>query len=398
MNWLQVIGVGDNGWKSLSPEGREALETAEVVIGSERLFVRLSGLRAECVQWPSPITEVAEVIRTYHGRRVAVVATGDPLWYSVGSLIAKSFASEEVRFHPQLSSFQQAACHMGWALQEVACETIHGRPIELISPLLGDGQRLLLLGENSESPKRVAAFLRQNGFAASGITVLSHLGGVEESRAEGWAENWEQPVPSFHVLAIECRASGPQKTEAGRVPGLSDDHYEHDGQITKREVRAVTLSKLRPMPGELLWDIGCGAGSVAIEWVRAAPGARAIGVDRDAERLGMARRNASRLGAVKLELIEGDAAEILSQSEDPDAVFFGGGMTMEAIEKAHARLRPHGRLVCNAVTLESETLLANCHDRFGGEMCRIAIDTLSPIGSRRGWRPSMPVTQWSLSK
>jgi len=397
MSTLHVIGVGDDGLTSLSPEARAALETAEVVIGSKRLFARLPDLKGEKVVWPSPLSGVAEVIRAHAGKRIAVIATGDPLWYSIGSLIAKSVAAADLRFHPQLSSFQLAASRMHWALQEVACETIHGRPVERISPLLGDGQHLLLLGKNAGSPKEVAAFLRDNGFGASDISVLAHLGGGEESRIDGSAENWDREVPAFHVVAVTCRASGAPQP-CGRVPGLANGQYEHDGQITKREVRAVTLAMLRPMPGELLWDIGCGAGSIAIEWVRGAPGARAVGIDRDGGRLALARENAKRLGGFGIDWIEGEAADILSCEEDPHAVFFGGGLDQDLIEQAWARLRPHGRMVCNAVTQESELVLAACHEQFGGEMRRIAVQTLDAVGRRHAWRPLMPVTQWSCVK
>ncbi len=394
---VHIIGVGDDGMQSLSLGAREALEKADVVIGSRRLFDRLPGLAAETIAWPRPISAMTDLIRAHEGRRIAVIATGDPLWYSAGSLIAGAFPPERLRFHPQLSSYQLAASRMQWALQEVACETIHGRPVERISPLLGDGQRLLLLGRDRESPREVAAFLRESGFGASAITVLSHLGGAEESLIDGRADDWDRPVADFHVLAVTCRAAAALQP-CGRTPGLANGQYVHDGQITKREIRAVTLAMLRPMPGELLWDIGCGAGSVAIEWVRGASGARAVAIDRDAERLVLARDNARRLGGTEIEWIEGEAAGILACREDPNAVFFGGALDQGLVERVWARLGPHGRIVGNAVTQEAEIVLAACHRQLGGELRRIAIQTLDAVGRRHAWRPSMPVTQWSCGK
>ncbi|MEM7619254.1 MAG: precorrin-6y C5,15-methyltransferase (decarboxylating) subunit CbiE [Pseudomonadota bacterium] len=405
MTWLHVIGMIDNTPNSLSSEALEAIERADTVITARRHFDAFPNLKADHIAWPSPFSQAIDLLKTHRGKHIAVISTGDPLWYSVGTLIAQSFPSEDIKFYPQISSFQLAASRMQWSLQDITCETIHGRPISRLAPLLGDQQKLLLLAHDHTSPKALANYLTDNSFGASEITALSHIGSERENHISETAKSWQHQVEDFHVLALTCNAD--KKTETlehskpislGRMPGLENDMFDHDGQMTKRDVRAITLSKLRPMPGELLWDIGCGVGSVAIEWMRAAPRTQAIGIDKRSDRLQKARKNADKLGAPGLQLIEGDVSQIFLQKTPPHAIFFGGGISHKHIESAIERLNPHGRIVCNAVTIETEQILARCYQTHGGMLNRVALYDLIPVGEYHGWKPTMPITQWSFTK
>lgn len=397
MVWLHVIGMGDNGPDSLQPEALAALRQADLLVGGERNLELLPDLQAERLAWPKPFSRSMDFLRAHEDRQVAVIVTGDPLWYSAGARIARAFSREEVRFYPQVSAFQLACARLQWSLPDITCDTIHGRPVSQVEPLLGEGQKLLLLAWDHTTPKELGGFLAERGFGGSNLTALCHMGGADERRIEGKASDWNHEVEDFHLLAVELIADQPVPT-LGRLPGLADERFRHDGQLTKRDIRALTLAKLRPMPGELLWDLGCGCGSVAIEWMRAAPNTRAIGVELNAERLAMARENMQRLGAEKLRLIEGDVTEIFDEEEAPHAIFFGGGTSFELIELGYIHLRSHGRLVCNAVTMETEQLLFRAHERWGGDLTRINLSELSKLGGYHGWRPAMPITQWSLTK
>ena len=352
---IDVIGMGEDGLPGLDPEARRCLREAELVIASPRLHSRMAGIRAPRMEWPKPIADVVPLLRDRTESRIAAVVSGDPLWYSVGNLLARAFAPDSCCFHPHVSSFQIAACRLGWAMPEIACCTVHGRPIERISPLLGHGQRILLLTADGTAPAKVGKYLVDSGYGATRLTVLANLGSSRESRQSGIAAEWPGRTEDFHVLALDIRASG-RTLPRGRAPGLPDTAFEHDGQLTKQSVRAATIAKLRPMPGDLLWDLGCGCGSVAIEWMRGAIGARAIGIDRSENRLQLARRNADALGADGISLVEGDVLDALTWPGEPDAVFIGGGLSSELVDGAWSRLRSGGRLVANAVTWDSAAI------------------------------------------
>ncbi|MEM1130826.1 MAG: precorrin-6Y C5,15-methyltransferase (decarboxylating) subunit CbiT, partial [Pseudomonadota bacterium] len=274
--------------------------------------------------------------------------------------------------------------------------TVHGRPVEQVVPFLTPNARLLLLTQDGATPAVVAALLRERGFGSSRMTVLAALGGPNEASRTGTASDWTGPDPDFHVLAVECLAD--DNTHGLPLTGLPDDAFEHDGQMTKREIRALTLAALAPRRGHLLWDIGSGCGSVAIEWLRAARDTEAVGVEPRAERRALAAANATRLGAPRLQQIEGTAPEALAGLPEPDAIFIGGGLSEESAAAALAALPRHGRLVANAVTLESEALLAGLQERHGGHLVRLSVQRAETVGRRRGWRAAMPVTQWSLTK
>jgi precorrin-6Y C5,15-methyltransferase (decarboxylating) len=396
-SWLHIVGIGEDGMDGLVPATRAVVEAAEIIIGGERHHALAANITAKRLAWPNPFDALMSTIEGLRGRRVVILATGDPLWFSVGARIGRALDPSEIIYHPQLSAFQLAAARMGWSLPDVETLTVHGRPVEQMIAFIQPDARLLVLTTGAETPAQIAAFLTQRGFGGSKMTVLAAMGGKDEARFEGTAENWKHEVPAFNTLAVECIAA-PDAALMPRVPGLADNLFQSDGTMTKQEVRAATVAKLMPMRGALLWDIGTGCGSVAIEWMRAARYARAIGIEPRADRRAMAAANALALGAPKLELIEGTVPDALEGLAAPDAIFIGGGLNRATFEAAWAALRPLGRLVANAVTLESEAELIVLHKIYGGDLVKISIHRAEPLGRMTGWRPSMPVTQWSLVK
>jgi len=395
--WLHIVGIGEDGFDGLTPATRAVVEAAEVIIGGERHHALAQNITAERLAWPSPFNAMIETIEGLRGKRAVVLVTGDPLWFSVGARIGRAMDPSESVYHPQLSAFQLAAARMGWSLADVETLTVHGRPVEQMIAFIQPDVRLLVLTTGAQTPAQIAQFLAERGFGKSKMTVLAAMGGKDELRSDGTAEAWDHEVPAFNTLAVECIAA-PDAALLPRVPGLADALFQSDGTMTKQEIRAATLAKLMPMRGALLWDIGCGSGSVAIEWMRAARYARAIGIEPRADRRAMAGANAMALGAPKLELVEGFVPDALGGLPAPDAIFIGGGLSRATFDAAWAALRPLGRLVANAVTLESEAELMALHAEFGGELVRISVCRAEPVGRLTGWRPAMPVTQWSLVK
>ncbi|WP_293448272.1 precorrin-6y C5,15-methyltransferase (decarboxylating) subunit CbiE [Planktotalea sp.] len=395
--WLHIVGIGEDGMEGLVPATRAVVEAAEIIIGGDRHH-RLSGsVSATRVAWPSPFDALIDVLESHRGKRVVVLATGDPLWFSVGARIGRAIDPSKITYHPQLSAFQLAGARMGWSMPDVETLTVHGRPVEQMIAYIQPDIRLLILTTGAETPAQIAAFLSARGFGQSKMTVLAAMGGQDEQRFDGIAADWDHVVPAFNTMAVECIAA-PDAALLPRVPGLSDELFQSDGTMTKQEVRAATLAKLMPMRGALLWDIGTGCGSVAVEWMRAARYARAIGIEPRADRRAMAAANALALGAPKLELIDGKVPEALAGLDAPDAVFIGGGLSDATFDAAWGALRPLGRLVANAVTLESEAVLIRLHKVHGGQLVKLQVNRAEPVGSMTGWRPFMPVTQWSLIK
>lgn len=395
--WLHIVGIGEDGLDGLTPATRAVVEAAEVILGGDRHHLLSDAITAERIAWPSPFDAMVDTIRGLKGRRAVVLVTGDPLWFSVGARIGRAIDPAEIVYHPQLSAFQLAAARMGWSLADVETLTVHGRPVEQMIAFIQPDARLLILTTGAETPGRIAAFLTERGFGRSRMTVLAAMGGAEERRFDGVAESWAHEVPAFNTLAVECIAA-PEAALLPRVPGLDDALFRSDGTMTKQEVRAATVARLMPMRGALLWDIGTGSGSVAIEWMRAAHYARAIGIEPRADRRAMAAENALALGTPRLELVDGEAPAALDGLAAPDAVFIGGGLAPEVFDACWAALRPLGRLVANAVTLESEADLLALHKRHGGQLSKITVQRAEPVGRYTGWRPHMPVTQWSLVK
>ncbi len=400
-HWLDIVGIGEDGLAGLSVAAREALERAEVIIGGDRHHHLAPGIDAERLRWPHPFDALIDQLEARRNQRLVILATGDPLWFSVGARIARAIDPAGIRYHPQLSAFQWAACRLGWSLADVETLTAHGRPAAQVVPYFWPGACLLILTAGSETAGEIARLLAARGYGASKMSVLGNLGADDESRHDGIAADWADNdpsarLPAFNTLAVTC--AGNPCPLLSRLPGLPDDAFVHDGLITKRAVRAVTLSRLMPSRNALLWDIGSGAASVAIEWMRAAPGARAIGIDPNIRRHEMARQNAIELGVPKLELIYGAAPDALDGLAQPDAVFIGGGLSATVVDRALTALPAGGRLVANAVTLERDAVLTEMHARHGGELTRLEISAAAPVGGLTGWRPAMPVTQWALER
>ncbi|MDS9948194.1 MAG: precorrin-6y C5,15-methyltransferase (decarboxylating) subunit CbiE [Planktomarina sp.] len=396
-SWLHIVGIGEDGLEGLAPATRAVVQSAEVIVGGERHHQLSGDVSGERVKWPSPFDALIEKLRALRGRTVVVLATGDPLWFSIGARIGRAIEPVEITYYPQLSAFQLAAARMGWSMADVETLTVHGRPVEQMIAFIQPKQRLLILTTGDQTPGEIANFLTARGFGQSKLTVLAAMGGDNEQIFNGHAETWDHEVPSFNTLAVECIAT-PDALLLPRVPGLPDDFFEHDGTMTKREVRALTIAKLMPMRGALLWDIGAGCGSVAVEWMRAARDAQAIGIEPRADRRLMASKNALSLGTPQLQLVDGSAPLALIELPPPDAVFVGGGLTNEVFDAAWAALKPLGRFVANAVTLESEKILMELLEKHGGELSRLAVSRAEPVGQYHGWRSFMSVTQWSIIK
>ncbi|MFI1615845.1 precorrin-6y C5,15-methyltransferase (decarboxylating) subunit CbiE [Streptomyces lydicus] len=407
---LTVVGIGADGWAGLPAASRQALCDAEVLIGGARQLALLPDrCTGERVPWPSPLRPaVAGLLATYAGRRVCVLASGDPMFYGIGrtltEVLAESAGSAGAR-HPGLrvlphpSSVSYACARLGWPVEDTEVVTLVGRPAENLLRALYDGHRLLVLSAGAGTPAEVAALLRAHGFGPTRMRVLEQLGGERERLTEGLAADWDAPpADPLNVLALDL-ARAPGTPPLSTVPGLPDTAYEHDGQLTKRHVRAATLAALAPAPGELLWDIGGGSGSIAVEWLRAHRGCRAVSVERDAVRAERIGRNARSLGVPALRVVHGPAPAALAGLPTPDAVFIGGGLTAPGLlDACWEALPPGGRLVANTVTLESEALLAERYRRHGGELVRLAVSHAVPVGGFTGWRQAMPVTQWSAVK
>jgi precorrin-6Y C5,15-methyltransferase (decarboxylating) len=397
--WLTIVGMGEDGFEGLSSAAQQVLKEAEAVIGSKRLLSFLPELKAERHEWPQPFNVMAEKITSYRGRRTVILATGDPMNYGVARKLFDHLPFEECRVIPHLSAFSLAAARLGWSLPDCDTLSLHGRPVAAIEPFIQPDVRLIALTADGNAPADVAQRLVARGYGSSIMHVLENLGGKLERISNYPAQVF--PTIEFsdlNLLGIECRAS-PDAALRPRVPGLPDDAFIHDGQLTKREVRAATLAALAPTPDALLWDVGAGCGSVAIEWMRAARGTRAIAFERDGARRTMIAENMDRLGAPMLKVIEGEAPASLANQPAPDAVFIGGGLTDDGVfEAAWVALKPQGRLVANVVTLEGEARLIALHEKHGGEIVRIEVSHLTHVGDKRALRPRMAVTQWRATK
>lgn len=395
--WLTIVGIGEDGLDGLTDLTKSLIANAEVVFGGERhlRLVRNMNL-AEQRRWQSPIeTSIEEVARLRGRKRVCVLASGDPFHYGIGATLARRIPAAEMLVVTSPSSFSLAAARMGWPLQDVTTLSLHGRPIELVLPHLHPGRKILALTSDETEPARISALLTGAGFGRSAVTVLDALGGPHEKVRTTLAQSFDlENISPLNVLAIDILAD-----ENARIvpltPGLPDDWFSHDGQITKREIRALTLSSLAPRRGEMLWDIGAGSGSVGIEWMLSDPSLSAIAIEADPVRGSRIVDNAALMGVPGLTIRVGRAPQVLEKLEQPDAIFIGGGGTDDGVvDAAIAALKPGGRLVANAVTLEMEALLALLHQQMGGSLARIQVARAEPLGTMSGWRPAMPVTQW----
>ena len=397
--WLTVIGLGEDGPDALAPAARALIEQAEVLVGGERHLAMIPDGDARRMTWRRPLAETMDDIRALQGQRVVVLATGDPFCFGIGTMLRRAFPDEEMVTIPAPSAFSLARARLGWSADEVVGVTLHGRPLETIRAFLAPGQRLLVLSHDGATPAVVAAELTAVGYGASSLTVFAHMGGRDEACVSERAESWRAArVPDLNTIAIECRAEGRVKRFRG-TPGLPDRAFENDGQLTKREIRVQTVSALDPRPGALLWDVGAGSGSVAIEWLLSERTCAAIAVEREADRCARIARNAAALGVPRLKVQQGAAPEALELLPVPGAVFIGGGLSLPGlIETCWARLAPGGTLVANAVTVAGEAILADWGARHEGTMTRLAVSRARPVGRHLAWRPLMPVTQLTLVK
>jgi len=402
--WLTVVGLGADGPDSLAPAARTLIDTAEVLVGGQRHLDLVGNATAEKLTWRLPLDAVMAEIAAQRGRRVVVLATGDPMAYGIGTTLARHFGNDDMLVLPAPGAFSLAAARLGWPLDETVCLTLHGRPLDLLNFHLLPGARLLVLSHDGSTPAAVAHRLCERGFANSRFIVLENMGAAEEARHETTPAAFDgRRTADLNTLAIDCIADKGARFSP-QVPGLPDEAFEHDGKMTKRIVRAATIAALAPLPGQTLWDLGAGGGSVAIEWLRAAQnaqgkGARALAIERDPARAAAIARNAAMLGTPFLDIRMTDIAAALPDLPDPDSVFIGGGLSIpDLVDSVWQRLKPGGNLVANAVTLEGEGVLADSYRRLGGSLDRIAVSHAEPVGGLTGWRPAMAVTQWAAIK
>ena len=397
--WLTIVGMGEDGWEGLSPRARLAVQAADVIVGSTRLLGFVPTGAAEVHVWPQPFSAVVDRIKPLSGRRTVVLATGDPLNYGVARKLMEFIPFAEMEIVPHFSAFSLAAARVGWSLPDCDTLTLHGRDAAHIEPFIQPDVRLLVLTADRTTIPEVARRLVARGFGSSAITVLENMGGERERQSSFIAE--AVPAGDFsdlNTLAVHCVASPGAKVYS-RLAGLPDDAFVHDGQLTKREVRAATLAALAPSPDRLLWDVGAGCGSVSIEWMRAARGCRSIAFEQDADRLAMIATNCDRLGTPRLKLVPGEAPATYAGQPAPDAVFIGGGIWLPGVfDGAWAALKPGGNLVANGVTLEGEMHLYDLHEKHGGDIVRMDVSTLTNVGRLRALRPRMAVTQWRAQK
>lgn len=396
--WLSIVGIGEDGLDGVPAAGRALIDGAEVLLGGKRHLAMIpTSHPAERMTWCSPLSDTVKDLKALEGTPVCVLATGDPMSYGIGVTLGRVFGPQALTVLPAPGAFTLAAARLGWPLEQVTRMTLHGRPLSLLAAELEPGARLFILSENAHTPGEVAGLLTAEGYGPSRLTVLEHMGGASERVVEGVAQDWtETPGADLNTIAVDCIAE-PGARILGKSPGLPDEAYHHDGQLTKREVRAATLAKLMPRRGALLWDLGAGCGSVAIEWMRA--GGKAVAVERNKARCRLIARNAAILGVPHLDLVEGALPEAFDYLDGaPDAIFIGGGSSEGLAETCWERLKPGGMLVANAVTLESEQRLAQLHQAWGGEMSRIGVSRLKAIGPHHGWQPFMTVTQYSVRK
>ncbi|KRC48723.1 MULTISPECIES: precorrin-6y C5,15-methyltransferase (decarboxylating) subunit CbiE [unclassified Nocardioides] len=387
---ITVVGIGADG--HLPPASAALVADAEVLLGGERHLALVPDVPGQDRHaWPRPLTSLATFLGEHEGRRVVALASGDPLVSGIGTTLLRLLGPDAVDVVPAVSSVALARARMGWSAEESTVVTLVGRELAALRRELADGRRLLVLSSDESTPAAVATLLDEAGFGTSTMHVLGNLGGADETVAV-----FPCPVPRLHVIALEVAGTG----FASWAPGLPDDAFEHDGQLTKRDVRASALSRLAPAPGRLLWDVGAGAGSVAIEWLRAHPLTDAIAVEADPERAARISRNAGTLGVSRLEVVNDKAPDALTDLPRPDAVFVGGGATAPGLlDLCREALAPGGRLVVHGVTLETEQLLIGAFHEHGGELTRLAVEHVTPLGGRfTGWTPARAVTQWTWTK
>ncbi|UPW11518.1 precorrin-6y C5,15-methyltransferase (decarboxylating) subunit CbiE [Gordonia terrae] len=419
-----VIGIGADGWPGLGETVRDELRRAQVIYGAARQLALLDGaaseLGAQLRPWRSPMSEhLAEVVAgagsaasgpieagagsaasgpikdgTAHAGIVHILASGDPMFHGVGASIIGRVGADRVRVYPAVSSASLACARLGWDLATTRIvSAVRAEPSVVLGEVT-DGARVLILSRDETTPAAVATLLVDAGFGSSTMTVLEQLGGPAEQIATDTAESWRRRAGDpLNIVAVDC--VGPRRS---RLPGRPDDAYEHDGQITKSTIRALTVCALGPTGAQTLWDIGSGSGSVAIEWLRADDRGTVVAFERDSERAERLRRNAARHGVAHRLTVRGPAPDELADAPRPDAVFIGGGLDEEILSLAWAALADRGRLVVNAVTVENQALVTRRHGELGGTLRRLSVETVAPLGTMSTWRPALPIVQWAVDK
>jgi precorrin-6Y C5,15-methyltransferase (decarboxylating) len=394
---IEVVGLSARGWDDLPERLRAIIRSADVLLGSPRHFDLIPQLSdQQRLPWPTPLRgRLPSLLNQVASRRVVALASGDPLVAGIASTLVEIIGVEAVRIHPAVSSVALARARMGWPEETTQLVRLRGGDLDVVRQYLFPRQRLIILSRDAASPDEVAQLLIDVGYGESVITVLGDLGSESESRIDVVARHWSGEAVALNVICIACAGMG---RDASLAPGLPDEVFDHDGQLTKRDLRASALARLMPRPGELLWDVGAGAGSIAIEWLRADPRCRAIAIEHNLDRVKRIRGNAESLGVPSLEVLHVEAPTALTSLARPNAVFVGGGVVAETLEQSWSALRPGGRLVVHAVTHETEMIIADCWRRYGGELTRHSVEHLEPIGRYHGWRPARPVVQWSVIK
>jgi precorrin-6Y C5,15-methyltransferase (decarboxylating) len=398
--WLSIVGIGEDGLDGLSPAARALIAQASLVVGGRRhLALAAAAITGEMLSWPHPPQAAFPAILARRDEAVCVVATGDPFFYGIGSLLAQQVAADEIVCIPGVSSFSLAASRLGWAVQDCALVTLHGRTLERIVPHFQPHTRILALSWDQTTPPRLAELLVRHGFPDSRITVCEAMGGPRERIRHAAASAFAlEDIDPLNLVALELTASAGARV-IPLAPGLPDAWFEHDGQLTKQDIRALTIAALAPRQGELLWDIGAGSGSIGIEWMLSSPSNRAVAIERDPVRAARIARNAASLGVPDLSIVQGSAPAALQDLPPPDAVFIGGGATAGGlVDAAWAALRSGGRMVVNGVTIETQAVLIERFRTMGGSLKTIQIAHADAVGGFHGMRPAMPVTQWSVAR
>ncbi|MCF4968145.1 precorrin-6y C5,15-methyltransferase (decarboxylating) subunit CbiE [Nostoc sp. CMAA1605] len=398
--WLAIIGIGEDGLRGLGAIARSIVAQAEIIVGGDRHLAMLpTDDQRQKISWSSPISRSIDTIIQHRGKSVCVLASGDPLCYGIGVTLLRHIPIAEMTIIPAPSAFSLACARLGWSLTEVETLSLCGRPPAMLQSYIYPGARLLMLSAGKDTPEIVAQILTQRGFGQSQMTVLERMGGVHERIITGEVATWqENEIADLNAIAVNCIANDGVMP-LSRLPGLPDDAYHHDGQLTKREVRAITLSTLAPTPGQLLWDVGAGCGSISIEWMRTHHRCQAIAIEQNATRLQYIADNAAALGTPNLQIISGKAPSALKDLPTPDAIFIGGGVTAAGLfDICWQALQPGGVLVANVVTLEGEQTLYQWYEKVGGNFTRIAIQRAEPIGKFLGWRGMAMVTQFVVRK
>ncbi|MGX9350929.1 precorrin-6y C5,15-methyltransferase (decarboxylating) subunit CbiE [Shimia sp. W99] len=394
--WLTIVGLGEDGPDGLAPASRKALDEAQVVMGAARHLSLISDLTAKTVEWPVPFADGIPQLLTHRGTPTVVLASGDPFWHGAGTTLARHLVPGEYITLPAPSTMSLAAAALGWPLEQTLTMGLHAAPFARLRPHLHHGQRALVTLRDGPSVVDFAAWLVQQGFGPTTLHVMEALGGPRQRVRYATAQTFNLSDIQHPVcLGLDIAGEGPALPLA---TGRPDDLFDHDGQITKRPVRALTLSALAPHPGEHLWDIGGGSGSISIEWLWSHPTTQATAIETDPTRAERIRANAAELGADRLTVVTGTAPDALTDLPAPDAVFIGGGLNQTMLETVWAALPSGARLVANAVTLEAEALLALWHGDRGGDLMRIELAHAHPLGRKRGWKSAYPIVQWSVVK